>query len=213
MLPSVSDALGAGGFSAGGLAVGGSADDGFGAGGLRDALADCLDRFDTVVRPALAGVLTQVIHTDFHGENLLTDGRRITGILDFGDALDGPVAMDVGVAACYQLAGYGADGFGGVRGDDVLGPALDVVVGYHAVDPLSSLDLDLVGKFIVARVATRIIVSQANAAREPTNSGYLLRRTSAAIAQLAALRALPPGEIGRRLRAACRVDEVKEDVQ
>ena len=73
-------------------------------------------------RPRLAGVATQVIHTDFHGENLLTDGARVTGILDFGDALTGPVAMDVGVAACYQL---GAGGPGG----DLLAPALDVVAG------------------------------------------------------------------------------------
>jgi hydroxylysine kinase len=189
MLPSVGRALAASGLAGGGP----------GAQGLRAALAGCLDRFDAVVRPALAGVPTQVTHSDFHGENLLTDGRRVTGILDFGDALLGPVAMDVGVAACYQLAADGAD---------VLEPALDVVAGYHAVDPLSSPDLDLVGEFIVARVATRIIVSQANAAREPAKSPYLLRRTPQAIAQFAALRAVPPGEIGRRLRAACGMKAV-----
>ena len=199
LLPSVSQAL-----AASGLATDAAADmlRELVAGGVRPTLADCLDRFDAVVRPALARVATQVIHTDFHGENLLTDGgERIVGILDFGDALDGPVAMDVGVAACYQLGGFG--GFGG----DVLAPALDVVAGYHAVDPLSGADLDLVAEFLVARVATRIIVSQANAAREPANGGYLLRRTPQAIAQLAELRALPPDEIGRRLRAACGLNE------
>jgi hydroxylysine kinase len=195
LLPRVGRALAADGLAADGLGelTGGS---------LRAALADCLDRFDAVVRPALAGVPTQVIHTDFHGENLLTGGGRIVGVLDFGDALAGPVAMDVGIAACYQL---GCDGPGG----DLLAPALDVVAGYHAVDPLSVADLDLVAEFIVARVAARIIVSQANAAREPANSGYLLRRTPQAVAHLAALRALPPVEIGRRLRAACRLEVVR----
>jgi Ser/Thr protein kinase RdoA (MazF antagonist) len=194
LLPSVGRALAASGAAAGR--------------GLRAALGDCLDHFDAVVRPALADVATQVIHTDFHGENLLTDsgsGARIVGILDFGDALAGPVAMDVGVAACYQLGGFGPDGFRG----DVLGPALDVVAGYHAVDPLSGADLDLVAEFIVARVATRIIVSQANAVRQPANGGYLLRRTPQAIAQFAALRTLAPDEIGRRLRAACRLEVVR----
>ena len=205
LLPSVGQALAASGLTTDGAA------DGLRelvAGGLRAALGECLDRFDAVVRPTLAEVATQVIHTDFHGENLLTDGgERIVGILDFGDALDGPVAMDVGVAACYQLGGLGGfGGFGGFGGD-VLGPALDVVAGYHAVDPLSGTDLDLVAEFIVARVAARIIVSQANAAREPANGGYLLRRTPQAIAQLAALRALSPDEIGRRLRAARAVAE------
>jgi hydroxylysine kinase len=172
-------------------------------GGLRRALADCLDRFDAVVRPALAGVPTQVIHSDFHGENLLTDGGgRIVGILDFGDALAGPVAMDVGVAACYQLGACGP-------GRDLLAPALDVVGGYHAVDPLSGAELDLVAEFLVARVAARIIVSQSTAAREPGNSGYLLRRTPQAVAHFAALRALPPAEIGGRLRAACRLEAIR----
>ena len=53
----------------------------------RGGLADCLDRFEAVVAPRLAGRASQVIHTDFHGENLLTDGSRVTGVLDFGDAL------------------------------------------------------------------------------------------------------------------------------
>ncbi len=161
----------------------------------RDGLAECLDRFDAVVAPRLAGVPTQVIHTDFHGENLLTDGGRVTGILDFGDALAGPVAMDVGVAACYQLGG-----------DDVLAPAVDVVAGYHTADPLSGDDLGLVAEFMVARVAARIILSQAHAARDPANRAYLLRRTPQAIAHFAALRAIGPDEIGGRLSAACRLE-------
>jgi hydroxylysine kinase len=164
--------------------------------GLRAELTECLDRFETTVRPRLAGVATQVIHTDFHGENLLTDGERITGILDFGDALAGPVAMDVGVAACYQLGGPGEPG-------DLLGPALDVVAGYHEIDPLDDGELELVAEFLVARVAARIIVSQWNAAREPENTGYLLRRTPQAIEHFAALRPVPGDEIVRRLRAAC----------
>jgi len=163
------------------------------AGGLRAALADCLDRFDRHVRPRLAHTPVQVIHTDFHGDNLLTDGSRITGILDFGDALAGPVAMDVGVAACYQL---GAP-------PDVLTPALDLVAGYHAADPLRPADLTLAAEFIVARVAARIIVSQANALREPANRAYLLRRTPQAIGHLAALRLLSPDDAARTLRAAC----------
>ena len=146
--------------------------------------------------PRLAATARQVVHTDFHGENLLSDGAGVTGILDFGDALAGPVALDVGIAACYQLGSPA----------DLLGPALDVVAGYHAVDPLSPADLELVGDFIVGRVVTRIIVSRWSAAREPSNQGYLLRRTPLAIEQLAALRRLSPEEITDRLRACvCEV--------
>jgi hydroxylysine kinase len=160
---------------------------------VREALGDYLDRFDAVVRPRLAQVPVQVIHTDFHGLDLLGDGKRITGILDFGDALAGPVAMDVAVAACYQLG----------SGADPLAPALDVVSGYHAVDPLDGADLELAAEFIVARVVARIIVSQWNALREPANRGYLLRRTPQAIEHYTALRRVGADEIAARLRAAC----------
>ena len=164
--------------------------------GVRAGLEDYLDRFESVLRPRLAGVPVQVIHTDFHGENLLCDGARITGILDFGDALTGPVAMDVAVAACYQLGGSASD-----PGSGVLGPALDVVAGYHAVDPLDAADLELIADLVVGRVAARIILSQWHAMREPSNRGYLLRRTPQAIELFAALRLLTPEDITGRLRA------------
>jgi Ser/Thr protein kinase RdoA (MazF antagonist) len=117
----------------------------------------------------------------------------ITGVLDFGDSLTGPVAMDVAVAACYQ---FGAD----VR--DPLAPALDVVAGYHAVDPLHDGDLALIGEFMLLRLAARIIVSQWNAARDPGNRAYLLRRTPQAVEHFGLLRAMPAGMIENRLRAA-----------
>jgi hydroxylysine kinase len=161
--------------------------------GLRASLADCLNQFDRDVAPRLETARTQVIHADFHGENLLADGNLITGILDFGDALTGPVAMDVGIAACYQLG----------RGPDPLAPALDVVAGYHAADPLSPGELELTARFIVARLATRIIISRLNAIRDPANRGYLLRRTPQAIAQFEALRPLAPDDVAGRLRTAC----------
>ena len=196
MLPEVREALGAAGPALEALAAGdGQAGAGGrgGAGGLSRALGDYLDHFDAVVRPRLARVPVQVIHTDFHGLNLLGDGERVTGILDFGDALAGPVAMDVAVAACYQLG----------AGADPLAPALDVVAGYHAVDPLDGADLELAAEFIVARVVARIIVSQWNALREPANRGYLLRRTPQAIEHYTALRRVGTSEIAARLRAAC----------
>jgi Ser/Thr protein kinase RdoA (MazF antagonist) len=165
--------------------------------GPRPALLDCFDRFDAVVRPRLARLPKQVIHTDFHGDNLLTDGATgtITGVLDFGDSLAGPVAMDVAVAACYQ---FGSD----VR--DPLAPALDVVAGYHAVDPLHDGDLPLIGEFMLLRLAARIIVSQWNAARDPANGAYLLRRTPQAAKHFGLLRAMPAGTIENRLRAALK---------
>jgi hydroxylysine kinase len=162
--------------------------------GRPPGLLECFDRFDAVVRPRLPGARAQVIHTDFHGDNLLVDDRAtaVTGILDFGDSLAGPVAMDVAVAACYQ--------FGGAP--DPFEPSLEVVAGYHAADPLSDGDLPLIVEFMLARLAARIIVSQWNAARDPGNKDYLLRRTPQAMEHFGLLRAIPAGVIGKRLAAS-----------
>jgi hydroxylysine kinase len=162
--------------------------------GQRPALLECFDRFDAIVRPRLPSARTQVIHTDFHGDNLLVDNRmtEVTGVLDFGDSLAGPVAMDVAVAACYQ--------FGGAP--DPLAPALDVLAGYHAVDPLDDGDPPLIGEFMLARLAARIIVSQVNAARDPGNTDYLLRRTPQAMEHFGLLHAIPAGIVRKRIRTA-----------
>jgi hydroxylysine kinase len=178
--------------------------------GLRGRLAAALDRFETVVRPALTDVPVQVIHTDFHGDNLLAseDGLAVRGVLDFGDSLIGPVAQDVAVAACYQL---GADSAASDGGADLLAPALDVVAGYHAADPLRPADLSLIAELIAARLATRIIVSQWNAAREPANSAYLLRRTPQAIAQFDAYRGIPREAVIGRLRRAAGMEDTPSE--
>jgi hydroxylysine kinase len=163
----------------------------------RDALAECLDRFEAVVQPSLAHVRKQVIHTDFHGDNLLADGCLVTGVLDFGDSLSGPVAMDVAVAVCYQLG----------EPPDPLAPALDVLAGYHAIQgaPLSPDDLPLICDFMLARLAARIIVSQWNVAREPANRDYLMRRTPQAVRHFDLLRAIPADVVLRRLQAVCEM--------
>lgn len=162
----------------------------------RAALVSCLDWFEARTLPRLADPETrrQVIHTDFHGDNLLAGADRVTGVLDFGDSLAGPVTMDVGVAACYQ--------FGAAAGAEPLLPALDVIAGYHAVEPLGPDDAALVGEFMLLRFAARIIVSQWNAAREPANRDYLLRRTPQAAGHFAALRVIGPGTVANRIREA-----------
>jgi hypothetical protein len=55
---------------------------------------------------------------------------------------------------------------------------------------------------MLLRLAARIIVSQWNAAREPANRDYLLRRTPQAAAHFAALRAIGPHAVANRIREA-----------
>jgi hydroxylysine kinase len=166
---------------------------------LRDLTGDAdllrwLDHFDDVVRPALAGLRAQVVHNDFSRDNVLVDGVRVTGILDFGDMVHTYLAADVAVAACYQLD----DG-----ASNPAGPAVDLIAGYHVVDPLTGPELELLYDLIVTRLAARIIIPEWRAARFPDNSAYVLRNTKRSRALFGRLAGLARGDFTGRVMAAC----------
>ena len=54
-----------------------------------------LERYDRFVAPALPTLRAQVIHNDLTLDNLLLDGDRVTGILDFGDMAHTALALDL----------------------------------------------------------------------------------------------------------------------
>jgi aminoglycoside phosphotransferase (APT) family kinase protein len=120
-----------------------------------DSIADRLERaqsaFDAVSRPWF-------VHRDFHFENLLTDGERITGLLDFEWSLGGDTSLDFATTgewvtqcagaveplrAAYLAARPMTDGhdqkvqaYALLR---VLDDAGDVRYAAHAVDALRSM--------------------------------------------------------------------------
>jgi hydroxylysine kinase len=153
-----------------------------------------LDHFDDVVLPALTLLRAQVLHNDFSRDNVLVDGVRVTGILDFGDMVHTQVAADVAVAACYQLGDDHAD---------PAGPALDLIAGYHAVDPLTSGELALLYDLIVTRLAARVIIPLWRAARFPDNAAYVLRNTERSRALFQRMLGLDPDAVTARVLAAC----------
>ncbi len=44
-----------------------------------------LNKFDQVVQPRLSLLRESIIHNDLHAMNVLTDGTKLTGVIDFGD--------------------------------------------------------------------------------------------------------------------------------
>ena len=77
--------------------------------------------------PALPQLRRQVIHSDLHADNVLADGGRISGIIDFGDMLDAPLVVEVAVAAAYLRPT--------TEQSDVLALVGPFVAGYHSVLP------------------------------------------------------------------------------
>ncbi|HEY1622478.1 MAG TPA: phosphotransferase [Streptosporangiaceae bacterium] len=157
----------------------------------RDLLTGLIGQFQERTEPRLKTLRTQLVHNDFNLDNILIDtgGDHIAGILDFGDMTVTALANDVAVAACYQLS----------DSEDLVGPALDLIAGYHDTTPLTGEELDLLPDLVLARLTARVIIARWRALRFPGNQEYILRSTAMASAHLNRLLATPDGEFAQRI--------------
>ena len=118
---------------------------------LGRAVADFIPGFCAEILPVLDRFRAQVIHHDSCPANILLDPddpRRMTGLIDFGDMIHGPVAQDVAVAA-IEL---------GSNGTDIVNDLATVVCGYDSAFPLEEGEIDLLYDLMVARVALGLLI-------------------------------------------------------
>lgn len=151
----------------------------------RHALERRLDLFEADVAPMLGSVRRQVVHNDFSGDNILVDRLdpdRITGILDFGDAVETAVIIDVAVAAAYQLD---------FAAGDPLPVLQRVLAGFQAVRALSVEEVAVFYALVVTRLVMRLAITEWRAARVPENRNYILRNTPRAWKAFERLTAIP----------------------
>ena len=161
----------------------------------RQVLLGQIDRFENTTAPVLSRLRAQVVHNDFNSDNILVapDGVTVSGILDFGDASYTPLVNDVAVMAAYQLSDE----------QDPAAMAIDAIAGYHAVTELSTDELALLPRLVIARMVARVIVPEWRAKQSPANRRYLLRDAARAWTQLNRLLAVPDELIGQRITNAC----------
>jgi 4-aminobutyrate aminotransferase-like enzyme/Ser/Thr protein kinase RdoA (MazF antagonist) len=163
---------------------------------LRKLCADFLTHFSEEILPRLKKLRAQVIYNDLNPSNILvseSDSREVTGIVDFGDTVHGPLICDVAVAAAYQIA----------SGDDPLSGVLDFVSAYHAVVPLEQDEIEVLLDLIIARAVTTIVVTSWRASIHPDNKNYILRNTAAAAESVRSLAAIDRSVARRRLVQVC----------
>ncbi|WP_342235391.1 phosphotransferase [Inquilinus sp. OTU3971] len=162
------------------------------------ALAEAgLDRFDDAVAPVLPGLRRQVIHADANPSNILVDPAdpdTIAGIIDFGDAVRTVLATDVAVAAAYHLS----------DGEDPLGPAGELIAGYHAALPLRPEEIGLLCDLMATRLVMIVVIGAWRARRNPENRDYILRNNRTAWARLQRLAGLDRQMAADRLHRICR---------
>lgn len=148
----------------------------------RDLLEAGLARFDRVA-PVIATLRHCVLHNDFSKSNIIVDhdaARFVQGIIDFGDAVDTAVAIDVATALLNQLPRQLPE-HGSV---DLFADGRDLLRGYLSVAELTDPELAVIPYLVMGRVVARALITLYRAATIPANSAYILRNTDQGWAQL-----------------------------
>jgi 4-aminobutyrate aminotransferase-like enzyme/Ser/Thr protein kinase RdoA (MazF antagonist) len=93
----------------------------------------------------------QAIHNDLNDHNILVtiegDGTsRVTGLIDFGDILYGPVLADVAIAGAYLV----------LNCDKPVERLATFLLGYQSVHPLTEAEVDAVWPLVLTRLAASV---------------------------------------------------------
>ena len=130
----------------------------------RRNVVSILERVRDHTLPACASLRHQVIHQDAHTWNLVVDPEdpaEISGIIDFGDMVHGPLINELAVAA--YLSG---------RADPSPETLVDIVAGYDSVMPLERGDVEVLFDLVLGRMAMDLAIVEARAALFSDESSY-----------------------------------------
>ncbi len=164
----------------------------------RAVLQRFLDRFETGVKDRLTRLRAGILHNDANDWNVLVDdGGRISGLIDFGDALYGPLIADVAIACAYAGLDHPAP----------VDTAVAIAKGYHSVMPLQAQELDLLYDLIAMRLVTSVTIS-ASRKRESEDNPYLSISEKAAWDYLRKLDRINPYFFAAILRHGCGFEAV-----
>jgi 4-aminobutyrate aminotransferase-like enzyme/Ser/Thr protein kinase RdoA (MazF antagonist)/murein DD-endopeptidase MepM/ murein hydrolase activator NlpD len=162
----------------------------------RDLVAAAWLRYDGV-RHALGAQPVAVLHNDLNDWNLLVarDARgtpSLSGILDFGDLVAGPVVCDIAIAGAYLVCAH-------PHPERALAA---FVSGYHAVAPLTGRQLDLIWPLVLMRLAVSV-TNSAQMKRERPDDPYVVISEGPAWRYLERTTTVADAQVCARLRAAC----------
>ena len=151
-------------------------------------------------KTALDRLPIQAIHNDANDYNILVDGKLgepwISGLIDFGDMCAAPRICDLAIAAAYVVLDH-------PKPEAALAA---LVAGYHATNPLSANEIDMLWPLLRARLAVSVVNSTLMATDNPDDP-YVT------ISQAPAWRFLEAYDLNHhllsaRLRAACDLPAV-----
>lgn len=145
-----------------------------------------------------------VIHNDANDHNLICGPMRdrghgwrrsVVGLVDVGDAIEGPTAAECAVAMAYAMLGR----------EDPVAAAAAVAAGFHDRLPLEEREIELLFPLAIGRLCLSVCNSAAQR-REERGNAYLSVSERAAWETLARLATESDALAHYRLRAACGLE-------
>lgn len=168
-------------------------------GGRRRLAERLLDEYEAFAVPRLSKLRSQVIHNDFNPSNILVvedGGARVSGIIDFGDAIKAPLVNDLATAAAYQPLGDRA----------AVEALCEFVAAFHGRLPLKREEVDVLLDLVRARQVMVAAITEWRAARQPDNRDYILRNNAHAWASLKKLACVERLDAQHALYRACGLE-------
>ncbi len=115
-----------------------------------------------VFDPLLPRLRKSVLHGDANDWNLLVDGEKVTGLIDFGDMCYSPLINELAIALTYVMFDK----------EDPVKWGIPVLSGYHEVMPLLPEEVDLLFYLVGTRLAVSISKSAYTKTLKP-DSDYI----------------------------------------
>lgn len=161
----------------------------------RTILTWFFDYFDMEIAPALPGLPMQVVHNDANDYNVLSDGKQVTGLIDFGDAVYTYRVCEVAIAAAYAMTYQ----------KDPVRAAAQTFSGYHKVNPLTEAEIQVAYGLCCMRLVSSAVLSARSLAQRPENT-YIAISQKPVRKTLHRLIGVHPEQAVDQIREACGLE-------
>ena len=148
-----------------------------------------------------------LIHNDANDLNVLVKAGQVSGIIDFGDAVESWRINELAIAITYAI----------MNQDDILGKASLMVKAFNQVSPLDKVELEVLYYLIGARLC-QSVCNSANAKRTDPDNEYISVSEAAAWSLMARWICINPTDACERFSIAAgypssHADHLEEEVQ
>ncbi len=132
----------------------------------RDLLERMARRLLERLRPLVSELRLSVIHADANDHNVLVnevapgtdpETRKVSGLVDFGDAVRSYTVGEAAIAGCYAMLGSGTP----------LAAASHIVSGFHRALPLREAEIAALFPLMGLRLCTSVAIAAHQKRREP----------------------------------------------